>query len=551
MTQAVTTWRVSGVVRELGEAPDVLLRRAAGALGVLPEDVVAWRVARRSIDARGRRAPQFVHVIDLDVPAGAVREGALGGNITKAPVPELDAPPVVRSDVRPVVVGMGPCGIFAALRLASAGLAPILLDRGKPVETRARDVSRLMGRGELDPDSNLCYGEGGAGTWSDGKLYTRVGGTAVRTVLETIVAHGGPPEILVNARPHLGTDRLVSLLKALRATLVEMGAEILFETRVERLLVEDGRLRGFALAGGGTLDASVAVLAPGHSARELYAQLLVDGVPMRPKPFAVGFRVEHPQALVDEVQYGRQWAGHEELPAAYYELRAPAGERDVYSFCMCPGGSVVPTPTVEGEVCVNGMSHAARSGRYANSAVVVQVEPGDVASHGVGEDDILAGMRFQLASEQWAYAAGGGAFVAPAQRLVDYLAGVESGAVRRTTYRRGVRAADLRGAYPERVTAALVEGLEGFDRRFRGFVSDEAVLIGVETRTSAPVTILRDRETLVSPGVDGLVPAGEGAGYGGGIVSAAIDGIRAADAVVRWVASGGREGSSKSGKVQS
>ncbi len=533
MTDPTERWRVAGVIRQLGETDDAVLTRAAESLGLTTADVVDWTVARHSVDARGRRAPRFELVLELEVPAGAVPEHRVGGQISRPKAAPIDAPPEVNSDERPVVVGFGPCGIFAALRLAAAGLKPIVLDRGKPVETRAKDVARLMGRGEINEDSNLCYGEGGAGTWSDGKLYTRVGGSLVRTVLETIVAHGGPPEILINARPHLGTDRLVKLLKAMRATLEDMGAEIRFETRIESVEAEDGKLVGFRLDDGSLLRTRYAVLAPGHSARELYTSLAETGIAMTPKPFAVGFRVEHPQALVDEVQYGADWAKHEELPAAYYELKAAAGDQSVYSFCMCPGGSVVPTPTRAGEVCVNGMSHAARSGKYANSAVVVQVLDEDIAAFG---DDLLAGMRLQHAAETAAYEAGGGAFVAPAQRLVDFAAGRSGAEVRRTTYKRGVLSADLSTLYSDRISEALREGLTGFDRRLRGFMSDEAVLIGVETRTSAPVTIVRDAETLMSPSATGLVPAGEGAGYGGGIVSAAIDGIRAADAVLKALA---------------
>lgn len=533
MTDSTERWRVAGVIRQLGDSPDDVLRQVADKLGVTAADITAWTVARRSIDARGRRAPRFELVIEADVPAGAVREERVGGAVHRPKAPPIDTLPDVQSDVRPVVVGMGPCGIFAALRLASAGLRPIVLDRGKPVETRAKDVARLMGRGEIQNDSNLCYGEGGAGTWSDGKLYTRVGGDAVRHVLETIVAHGGPPEILINARPHLGTDRLVKLLKALRATLTDLGADIRFETRIVSVLARDGALAGFKMADGSVLDARYAVLAPGHSARELYTSLAADGIAMVPKPFAVGFRVEHPQALINEVQYGSPWADHDELPAAYYELRATAGDRGVYSFCMCPGGSVVPTPTRSGEVCVNGMSHAARSGGHANSAVVVQVGPEDIAAFG---EDLLAGMRLQEAAEAAAWDAGGGAFVAPAQRLTDYLAGHQSASIPRSTYKRGVKSAELGSLYGPGITAALREGVAGFDRRLRGFVTAEASLIGVETRTSAPVTIVRDADTLMSPSATGLVPAGEGAGYGGGIVSAAIDGIRAADGVLRALA---------------
>lgn len=533
MTEETELWRVSGVLRELGEAPDRVLQRAAAACGVESQSVVSSRIVKRSIDARGRRAPRFQHIVELELPVGAA---SAGGSVTPAPVARTDEPRSVPGDAaRPIVVGLGPCGIFAALRLALAGLRPIVLDRGKPVETRAKDVARLMGKGEIDPDSNLCYGEGGAGTWSDGKLYTRVGGPHLRTVLETIVAHGGPERILVDARPHLGTDRLVKLLKSVRASLIDLGAELRFGSRATALeRDEHGRVTAVRLADGERIEGTHIVLAPGHSARGLYRTLADSGVAMTPMPFSVGFRVEHPQALVNEVQYGR-WAGHEELPPAYYELKARSRDNDVYSFCMCPGGSVVPTPTNEGEVCVNGMSHAARSGRYANSAVVVSVTPEDYASFAVDDSPsarLLAGASFQLASERRAWKLGGGAFVAPAQRLVDFLAATPSSAIRRTTYKRGVTPADLSLTYPRPVIDALRAGLHGFEKRFPGWVTDEAVLIGVETRTSAPVRIDRDGKTLESVNTPGLYPSGEGAGYGGGIVSAAIDGIRVADAIL-------------------
>ena len=537
MTEASELWRVSGVVRELGEHPDEVLARAAAACGIGVESVRSFRVVKRSIDARGRRAPRFQHIVELELPHGALTEPP-AGNVRRAPVADVELPRAVAHDsARPIVIGLGPCGIFAALRLALAGLRPIVLDRGKPVETWAKDVARLMGKGEINPDSNLCYGEGGAGTWSDGKLYTRVGGPHLRTVLETIVAHGGPERILVDARPHLGTDRLVKLLKSLRATLTDLGAELRFSSRVERLCIEDGRVIGVDLEDGSTISGTHVVLAPGHSARRLYRSLAESRVTMTQVPFSVGFRIEHPQALVNEVQYGA-WAGHEELPPAYYELKSRTGDKDVYSFCMCPGGSVVPTPTNDGEVCVNGMSHAARSGRYANSAVVVSVTPSEYQGFSEGEDEasvLLAGASYQLASEREAWRLGGGAFVAPAQRLVDFLAGKPSSDVRRTTYKRGVTAGDLSTCYPAEVTERLREGMRGFERRFPGWVTEDAVAIGVETRTSSPVRIDRDRSSLESVNVAGLYPSGEGAGYGGGIVSAAIDGIKVADAILTSV----------------
>lgn len=534
--------RVQGIVRELGEGESVVLDRACNAAGCTPADVLDWSLFRRSIDARGRRAPRFEHIVDLEIPAAAAALARTRPRVAAAPAPTLR--PTVRvpsSSARPVVIGMGPCGLFAALQLAEAGLRPVVIDRGKPVESRAKDVSRLMNHGELNPNSNLCFGEGGAGTWSDGKLYTRVGGPRIREILDSLVRLGAPDRILVDGRPHLGTDRLVAILKAFRRTLGEAGCELRFDHVVAGIECDaHGAVQGVRTSDGEVIPASHVVLAPGHSARDLYRTLAVEGVAMAPKPFAMGFRIEHPQALIDDIQYTR-WAHHEDLPAAYYELTANLQDggqrRGVYSFCMCPGGSVVPTPSDEGELCINGMSHAARSGRYANSALVVTVEPSDYApfeGDEPGFGKLLAGMSFQRRVEAAAFHAGGGAFTAPAQRAADYLDGRVRD-VRRTTYKRGVNPADLRPLYPERLTATLQQALRTFQQRMPGYLSDEAVLLGVETRTSAPVTILRDRVTLQSLSHAGLYPAGEGAGYGGGIVSAAIDGLKVADAILATI----------------
>lgn len=537
-TLATRVWRVSNIKKALEETDLDALDRACERLGVGRSEVVEWHLVKRSIDARGRSAPSFVYQLDVTIPAASLDQSD-DGQVRPAPAPAVrERKQVPEGSARPVVVGMGPCGLFAAMQLAEAGLRPVVIDRGKPVETRAKDVARLMGKGVIAPDSNLCFGEGGAGTWSDGKLYTRVGGPRVREVLDTLVAQGAPDRILVDGRPHLGTDKLVAILKAFRATLREMGCELRFETRVESFETDGSRITGVRVNGGEIIDASHVILAVGHSARDVYEYLVDAGVHLTPKPFAVGYRIEHPQRLIDTIQYGK-WADHEALPAAYYELSArlddQSQKRGVFSFCMCPGGSIVPTPTVEGEVCVNGMSHAARSGTYANSAVVVSIEPSDFASWARDDSEreaTLAGVRFQEAAEHKAWDLGGGDFVAPAQRVVDFLERRASSEVRRTTYKRGVEAGDVRSCYPDRLMGFIDEALVRFDRRMPGYVSEDAVLIGVETRTSAPVTIVRDKDTLESVSHRGLFPAGEGAGYGGGIVSAAIDGLRVANRIV-------------------
>lgn len=522
------------------QAPEEeLVEEAARVLSVPREAVRDLHVVRTSLDARGR--PRRVYHVDVEV-AGAL-PGRLPGNARRRPAP----PPAprkfqVKKDERVVVIGAGPAGLFSAHRLAESGVKTTLLDRGQPVEVRGRDVSGLMHRGELKPDSNICFGEGGAGTWSDGKLYTRVKDHRGRHVLETIVALGGPEEILTRGKPHLGTDRLVRLCKSFRARLTDLGCAVRFGAFVEEIVTAERsggrRVVGVRLRDGEVVDADRVILAVGHSAREMYRHLVGAGVAMVPKPFAVGYRVEHRQALINEIQYG-EYAEAEELGSADYRLAVNYGDgedhRGVYSFCMCPGGQVVPSHTLAGGICVNGMSHASRRGHFANSALVVTVKPQDFqryADTAEAEGGVLAGMVFQHEAERRAYDLGGGGFIAPAQRVTDFRAGVASTEVGRCTYKPGVQGADLSSAYPEFVTENLRRALGDFDRKMKGFLTDDALLIGVETRTSAPVQILRDDEGLDSPSMAGLYPCGEGAGYGGGIVSAAIDGLRVAERIL-------------------
>ena len=399
----------------------------------------------------------------------------------------------------------------------------MILERGKEVSSRAKDVSQLVGRGRLDPDSNICFGEGGAGTFSDGKLYTRIGGPQPERVFQWMVELGAPAEILVDRRPHLGTDRLVRLLQGIRKRLEEEGTTFRFSSCVQTIREINGRSR-IVLRGGQTIEADRVVLAIGHSARHLYTALRTEGFAMEAKPFAVGFRVEHPQALINEIQFGR-YAQQPDVPPAEYRLafnqKGQGTAHHIHTFCMCPGGSVVPTTTREGEVCINGMSHAARSGHYANSAIVTPLNPEELAD---GLDPLLAGVRFQERVERQAFGLGGGEFRAPASNLTDYVNGCGSGEVRKTTYRRGVTATDLSGCYAEAITERLRLGIREFEKKMRGFLTHEAVLIGVETRTSSPVRILRD-DTCRSLTHRSVFPAGEGAGYAGGITSAAVDGL--------------------------
>ena len=538
---------VMGVTRALEEPEEILWERAAKRLGVRRDELESLELLKRSLDARGK--PSLIYNVEVAISAGESfgQSAKLPEGVKHAPAPGSLVPRSFspRRKERVVVIGAGPSGLFCAHRLAAAGLQPILLDRGQPVEIRGRHVSRLMHHGELLEDSNICFGEGGAGTWSDGKLYTRVRDVRVRHILETIVALGGPERILVDGKPHLGTDKLVALCKAFRAELVAQGCEVRFGAMVEDLIVEKrnegDRVTGVILRDGERVEGDRVVLAVGHSAREMYHWLADCGVQMERKPFAVGFRVEHPQALINDIQYGK-WSGLEGLPTADYRLAANFGKgeshRGVYSFCMCPGGQVVPSATHPGQVCVNGMSHASRKGHWANSALVVSVKPQEFDGFGsvAPGREILAGMGFQEEAERRAYELGGGGFLAPAQRLEDFRRGrLSSGDLRKTTYKPGIASADLSRVYPAFVIENLRRALEQFEKRMRGFLTNDALLIGVETRTSAPVQIMRDEESLQSTSLAGLYPCGEGAGYGGGIVSAALDGLRIAERILEEV----------------
>lgn len=514
-----------------GTARDALASRVAERLSAtLPDDAIT--VVRRSLDAR-QRPPCYVHTVDVTVAERLARRLVDSGRaswpkvlprwrwrLTQTP----DGPP-------PVVVGAGPAGLFAALTLAEGGWPPLIIEQGKPVPARSRDVSKLYARGQLNPSSNVCYGEGGAGTYSDGKLYTRVGDPRVQRVLEMLVARGAKESILVDNRPHLGTDKLVGLLRAIRAHLQQLGAAFRFETAVADFELRGDRLDALKLAGGERLEVGPVVLATGHSARFIWRRLQSLGVGMEARPLAMGFRVEHPQALINALRYGDA-ANHQGLPAADYRLtfnQKAGGRRGVWSFCMCPGGVVVTTPTRPEELCINGMSHAARSGRYANSALVVTVNLEDFA--GDAATDPFAGVQFQAGIERAAYQAGGGQFVAPAARLGDFMAGRLSRDLGSTSYRRGLVPADLSRLYPASMTEALRQAVQRFERKMPGFITNEAKLIGVETRTASPIRVRRDT-SLQAEGAAGLYPAGEGMGYGGGIVSAAVDGTRVAEAIL-------------------
>ncbi len=464
----------------------------------------------------------------------------LAGDPHVRPTPDMDYHPVATAPAglreRPIVVGFGPAGVFAALILAQSGFRPIVLERGKDVRRRTRDTWALWRQSILTPESNVQFGEGGAGLFSDGKLYSRVKDPKFlgRKVMMEFVKAGAPEEILYVNRPHIGTFRLTRVVSGIREQILSLGGEIRFESRVTDLVIEDGQLRGVVLADGSVLESRHVVLAPGHSSRDTFRMLERRGVHLDPKPFAIGFRIEHPQSMIDRARLGRH-AGHPLLGAADYSVVHHAKNgRAVYSFCMCPGGTVVAATSEVNRVVTNGMSQYSRNERNANAGIVVGISPEKDYPGGP-----LAGVELQERLESHAYVLGGGDYFAPGQLVGDFLRGKASTSFGEVlpSYKPGVRLGDLSTALPDFAIEAIREALPVFGRQIRGFDREDAVFTGVETRTSSPVRITRDDDTLQSLNTRGLYPCGEGAGYAGGILSAGIDGIRVAEAVARSLAS--------------
>ncbi|MEG1664916.1 MAG: FAD-dependent oxidoreductase, partial [Mucinivorans sp.] len=490
---------------------------AAKAAGVERGAIASVRIIRRSIDARKRGDIKVVMALELyvDEPGAADEFHAQWGDVSRA--------------TAVVVVGAGPAGLFAALELVELGYRPIVLERGKNVSERKFDIAALNRNEAVNGDSNYAFGEGGAGTYSDGKLYTRSKKRGSnRRALEIFCYHGASPEILYESHPHIGTDKLPRIIKAMRQTIVASGGVVLFNSRVKELLIEDSKIKGVVTESGERVEGAAVVLATGHSARDIYEMLHRNGVLLEAKNFAVGLRVEHPQALIDMIQY-KQPAG-EYLPAASYNLVAQAKGRGVYSFCMCPGGFIVPAMTSAGECVINGMSPSGRNNIYANSGIVTEVRREDIADY-EQHFGVMAGLRFQEQLEQMAFAQGGGAQVAPAQRLTDFVDGRHTSMVLPTSYHPGLVPSDIDHWLPKFVGGALRDGFRQFDGKMRGFLTSEAQVIGVESRTSSPLRIPRSRDTYMHPQIMGLYPTGEGAGFAGGIISSAVDGMVVASAV--------------------
>ena len=519
------------IALELDEEETLLKEKAAAALRIAPEEILDLKIIRKSLDARKKNRIHFVYSLAISLPPGLEKQ------VLDSPMPEispLEEKPSLslfrverRLQERPVIVGTGPAGLFAALYLTACGFPPLMIDRGKEIPERVKDVDLFWNKGKLDPQSNVQFGEGGAGTFSDGKLYTRIQDPRIGFILNTFCRFGAPDEILYLQKPHLGTDRLRKIILGLRKHLQAKGAEYRFRTRLTGLEIHQGTIQGAILNDQTRIPASVLLLAIGNGARDTFQMLRRSGVAMESKPFAIGLRVEHPQKLIDRIQYGPS-AGHSRLPPADYHLTFRSSRsRGVYSFCMCPGGFVIGACSEPGQIVTNGMSLFHRNSLWANSALVVSVGPEDFPS-----PDSLAGVEFQRAWEEKAFLLGGKNFKAPAQKLLDFLNRRDPGPIRETSFRPGVSPARLQECLPSFVVEDLREALPVFNRKMSGFCSQDAVLIGVETRTSSPLRILR-RENFQSLTVSGLYPCGEGSGYAGGIVSSALDGIKAAEAIMK------------------
>ncbi len=527
--------RITELSLPLDHPAEALPQAIVQRLGIRKDDLLDVTVFKRSYDARKKNsAILFIYIVDVAVRDESAVLKRLSNDRHISSSPDTRYHPVAQAPAgigeRPVIVGFGPCGLFAALLLAQMGFQPIVLERGRDVRRRTQDTWALWRQRELTPESNVQFGEGGAGLFSDGKLYSQIKDPKFygRKVMAEFVKAGAPEEILYVSKPHIGTFRLTGVVAAMRDEIIRLGGEVRFESHVTDLLIEAGRVEGVELASGERIASRHVVLALGHSARDTFRMLQRRGVFIEPKPFAIGFRIEHPQSMIDRARLGK-YAGHPALGAADYKLVHHAKNgRAVYSFCMCPGGTVVAATSEPNRVVTNGMSQYSRNERNANAGIVVGIDP---QSDFPG--DVLAGVELQQKLESHAFELGGGDYSAPAQLVGDFLRGVPSTGLGEVepSYKPGVKLVDLASALPAYAIEAIREALPAFGKQIRGFDRDDAVLTGVETRTSSPVRIARDAQTLQSRNTRGLYPAGEGAGYAGGILSAGVDGIRVAEAV--------------------
>jgi hypothetical protein len=523
--------RLAGLKLSLEEGEERLLQLIAKKLHVKTHEIKEWHIYKQSVDARKSQMIYFIYTVDVVVKDEAYLLGRLNDpDISLTPnlvYEEVEAGSEVLKHP-PVIIGTGPAGLFAGLLLAQRGYQPVLLERGDEVDQRSDKVRHFWNTGELDPESNVQFGEGGAGTFSDGKLTTLIKDKRCRKVLEELVQAGAPPDILYSFKPHIGTDVLRRVVKNLRQRITELGGQVLFRSKVTDLVLENQELRGLVINDREKLPCQAVILAVGHSARDTFLMLYKRKVQMVPKPFSIGVRIEHPQAMIDKIQY-KHFAGHPRLgPADYKLVYHGKNGRSAYTFCMCPGGMVVAATSEPGHVVTNGMSEHARDGKNANSALLVGVIPEDF-----GDDLPLAGIAFQRRWESQAFRLGGSNYDAPAQLVGDFLQGKPSASLGAVvpTYRKGVFLTDLHHCLPAYVTVTLKEALHNFNQKMPGFAWEEAVLTGVETRSSSPVRIVRSDTFQAS--LTGIYPAGEGAGYAGGIVSAAVDGLRVAEAIIR------------------
>ena len=521
--------RVNQIKLSIDEDLSNINKKIEKKLNIKPEELISFNIFKESIDAR-KGTINFVYTIDVEVKN---ESKVLSRNKDVTKTPDFSYKEVeegnLESKNRPVIIGTGPAGIFAGLILSKRGYNPILLERGRDVASRTRDVEEFWKTGKLNTESNVQFGEGGAGTFSDGKLTTRIKDKRCRKVLEEFVLAGAPEEILYSYKPHIGTDILKKVVKNVRDTIESLGGEIRFDSKVTDFFIESGKITGLEINDSETLKADEVILAIGHSARDTYEVLNERGVQIRQKPFSIGVRIEHPQSLINESQYGK-YKDHERLGAADYRLTYQASNnRAAYTFCMCPGGEVVAAASEENMLATNGMSKYKRNKDNANSALLIQVNTEDF-----GSEDVLAGMEFQRKWERIAFEVGGNNYNAPVQLVGDFLNDTKSEKLGSVvpSYRPDIELTDLRKCLPEFVVETMKEAITEMDKKLKGFAKEDAILIGVETRSSAPIRIEREEESLESLNTEGLFPCGEGGGYAGGIISGAVDGIKVAEKII-------------------